>query len=301
MATALPGYGTTTFLPGATGTAEHLYHFLDAVDALMANPPAGASVPGCNLEGPFLNPLQKGAIPESSILPPDPALLRQFLAGGRVRLITMAPDMPGISELIQFAVAQGVTVSLGHTRATLDQVITAHAMGATHVTHLFNGMPPMHHRQPGMVGGGLTLPGLTVELIADLVHLHPGALKLAVMTKGVDKCVLITDSMAALGMSDGEYALLDQQVFVKNGEARLADGTLAGSTLSQDKALRNMVHAVGVSPSDALTMLTANPARQAKLSDRGRLAPGLRADLVWLDGSLNVRSAWVEGRAVYGP
>ena len=299
IAAALPRYGVTTVLPAATGNREQLLAFLEAVKSCGERPPVGAAIPGCNLEGPFLNPQQRGAIPEEAILPPDRGLLGELLAAGCVRLMTMAPDLPGIGPLIETAAAAGVTVSLGHTRATLEQALTAQAQGASHVTHLFNGMQPLHHRQPGMVGAALTAPGLTVELIADLVHVHAGALRLAIAAKGAARCVLITDAMAALGMPNGVYSLLGREVRVRGQEARLEDGTLAGSTLSLDQALRNVTRAVGVPLAEALGMVTENPARQARLADRGRLAPGLRADLVWLGPDLQVRGTWVEGERMF--
>lgn len=286
--------GTTSYLPSATGNEAELMTFFRYVREAMGCP--GADIPGVNLEGPFINPRQKGAIPETSILSPDVETLDRLLDSGLVRLITMAPDLEGIRPLITRAAQRGTTVSLGHTRADSQTVAKAVAAGARHVTHLFNGMPPMHHREPGMVCAGLTTDSLTCELICDLIHLDGEAIKLAWKIKGPQRLCLITDAMSATGMPDGHYNLLGRSVEVRDGAARLEDGTLAGSTLTQDAALRNVVKKLGIPLEDALTMLAATPARQAGLTDRGIIAPGMRADMVLLDADLQVKQTFVAGQ-----
>ena len=202
--------------------------------------------------------------------------------------------------MIPIARERGAIVAAGHTRASYKKLLAAVELGVTQVTHLFNAMEPLHHRKPGVVGAALSLDALRCELIADNVHIHPAVLKVAVRAKGVDGIILVTDAMSGTGMPDGQYTLGGLLVTVHLGEARLADGTLAGSTLTVDRAVANIMAAAEIPLNDALTMATRTPARAIGLGARkGAIAPGLDADLIALDDDLRVRLTIVGGRVVY--
>jgi N-acetylglucosamine-6-phosphate deacetylase len=191
-------------------------------------------------------------------------------------------------------------VAAGHTRASYEELLAAVELGISQVTHLFNAMEPLHHRKPGVVGGALSLDALRCELIADNVHIHPAVLKMAVRAKGVDGVMLVTDAMSGTGMPDGEYMLGGLRVTVRGGEARLADGTLAGSTLTVDRAVANIMAAAEIPLREALTMATRTPARALGLEGhKGAIARGMDADLVALDEGARVRLTIVGGRVVY--
>jgi N-acetylglucosamine-6-phosphate deacetylase len=222
------------------------------------------------------------------------------LGGGAVRMVTLAPERDGALEAIKLLVGQRVVAAVGHTDATWEQTRAAVAAGASVGTHLFNGMRPVHHREPGPVVALLDAPNVVCELVADGVHLHDGMLGFATSVAGPERAALITDAMAAAGMPDGEYELGGQAVTVADGVARLSrDGAIAGSTLTMDAALRHAV-AAGIALPDACRMVATTPARAIGLGDRvGALQTGLRADLVVLDDDLNVvrvmrAGAWVE-------
>jgi N-acetylglucosamine-6-phosphate deacetylase len=214
-------------------------------------------------------------------------------------IVTLAPEVEGGIQAIQSLVEAGVVVSIGHTVASVEEAEAAFVAGATQVTHLFNGMPPMHHRAPGVVGAALAAGGVRVELIADGVHLHSTTVRMAIAAKGVDGVLLVTDSMAAAGCEDGEYVLGATKVIVRSGEARLESGVLAGSTLTLERAVVNVARWTG-DLAAAWQMASLNPARQLGLDDRlGRLAPGYEADLMALDGYGNVVLTMVGGEIVY--
>ncbi|HEY8346739.1 MAG TPA: N-acetylglucosamine-6-phosphate deacetylase [Symbiobacteriaceae bacterium] len=294
-------HGTTALLATTlTATEEEI---LRAIRAVVAAPRRGARILGFHVEGPFVNTNMKGAQDPRYIRPADVAEIDRWLAAGGPDYrwhVTLAPEVEGAMAAIQHLVSRGAVVSAGHTDCTYAQLKAARDAGLRHVTHLFNGMRGLHHREPGAVGGALTLPGLTVEIIADGVHVHPAVIALAVQARGPEAVILITDAMRAAGMPDGQYRLGKLDVTVQSGEARLADGTLAGSVLTMDRAVQNMVRLVGVDLPAAVAMATLNPARLHGLEDRkGRLAPGLDADLVLLDRDLNVQATLVEGQVVY--
>lgn len=300
MAQALPRFGVTAFVPTTMAASlEDTRSALSGVCRAMERL-EGARVLGCHLEGPFLNPARKGAQPSQFILPPSLADYRRIVQGmdHAVRLMTIAPEMPGAEDLIQ-ALSGGPALCAGHTDASCEQMARAVHLGVSQATHLFNGMNAFSHRAPGVPGAALTLKQVRVQLIADLLHLHPTALKLAWSCKGPQGCILITDAMEAAGMPDGQYTLGANQVFVKDGEARLAQGNLAGSTLTMDRAVRNMAGPAGAGLARALRMATRNPADSLGLSSMGRVAVGAAADLVLLDPDLQVERTLVQGRTVY--
>ena len=222
-----------------------------------------------------------------------------LFAHDNVRLITLAPEIEGNRSLLRYALEHGARVSLGHTDADYDQVLEAVELGADHMTHTFNAMRGIHHRQPGAAGAALSCAALFAELIADGVHVHPAVAGLLLQAKGADRAVLVTDAMRAAGLSDGVYELGVNAVNVSDGIARLADGTLAGSTLTLDRAVRNVVSWTGLSFAAAVTMASATPALSIGLNDAGVLRPGAWADLVLWDEQLNVHTTIVQGRVVY--
>ncbi|GHU65757.1 N-acetylglucosamine-6-phosphate deacetylase [Clostridia bacterium] len=300
MSRELVKHGTTSFLPTTmTAAKPETRAAVRGIAKVMADPePIGSAVLGCLMEGPFFCEKRKGAQPAHALLAPTLADYEDMTGedAGIVRRLALAPELPGAAELIRALVERGVQVSLGHTDATYAQMIAAAAAGATSVTHIYNGMSPLTHREPGAVGAALTCRQLIPEFIADLIHLHPAALKLVYDSKGSDGCIAITDSMEAGGMPDGQYQLGGQEVFVKDGAARLTDGTLAGSVLTLRRSLANMVTVVGVPIAEALPMYTSTPARLIGETRRGSLTEGYIADIVVLDHAFNVRAVWVGGK-----
>lgn len=263
----------------------------------------GAQVLGVNIEGPFLNAAFKGAQPEQGIVSPNPAILHRILevSGGHVRVMTIAPEMPGAIDIVKALASQGVLASVGHSGASYDDVKNAIEAGLRHVTHTYNGMRGLHHREPGVVGAALVHGELTCEIIADGIHVHPAAVKLVARAKGPGGTVLMTDAMCASGLPDGHYELGGQHVIVTCGAARLDTGVLAGSTLTMDNAVRNMVKFAGIPVHAAISMASSTPARLIGLAGRkGRIEPEMDADIVLLDAeTLQVRATLVMGDAVY--
>ncbi len=256
-----------------------------------------AEILGIHFEGPFISPARRGVHPAKWIVPPSSELLAQLLgeARGTAQILTLAPELPGALELISAARQAGLVVSLGHTDATYEQAQAAIEAGASHAAHVFNAMRPFSHRGTGVIGAVLTSPKVSAELIADGVHVDEAAMRMLVELKTPERVILVSDGMSATGMPDGKYQLGMFEVKVSAGVARNAEGKLAGSTLTLDRALRNMV-ALGVPLSSALRMVTANPARQIGLGTRkGVLAPGADADLVFLDDKLEVSGVMTRG------
>lgn len=272
------GHGTTTSLVSlVTAPVDALCAQLNwAADLADAGEIAGA-----HLEGPFLSAVRCGAQNPDHLLEPDLAAFARLVeaARGHLRVITVAPELPGALELIDAAVQAGVVAAVGHTDASYEQATAAFERGATLATHLFNGMRPIHHREPGPVLASLDA-GVACETINDGIHLHPAVLR-EVLARGGDRLVLITDAIDAAGAGDGEYVLGGQQVRVRDGVARLANGSLAGSSLTMDNAFARAV-ANGVDVQQASAAASANPARVIGLADRGRIEVGARADLLVL-------------------
>jgi N-acetylglucosamine-6-phosphate deacetylase len=301
MARFVAKNGTVAFLPSTVTALEEKTRLVSQVVADYQDLEDGAEVLGIHLEGPYINEKYKGAQYGPAIRPASTSELEELHAvlGEKLRLVTLAPEVPGSLEAAQWLKDRGVTVSIGHTDATYDQAVQGFKSGITHVTHTFNGMRGLHHREPGVVGAVLATPGLYAELIADLIHVHPGAIQVLLRTVGVEHLVLVTDSVQATGLPDGEYVLGDNEIFVQDGAARLADGTLAGSTLTLKQAVRNMIEEIGVHPVDAFRMASLNPARTLGLEHRGWIREGNRADFVLLTADFEVQRTIIAGRVVY--
>lgn len=251
---------------------------LRGVASVMKTPEKdGAAVLGAHMEAPFMNAERCGAQMKEFFIEPDLAAFDEMTADVQdcVRIISMAPELPGAMDFIRALSDRGITVSIGHTSADARTVHQAADAGARHVTHTFNAQTPLNHREPGVPGAALSDTRLYAEFIADYVHLHPDILKIAALCKGREKLVLVSDAMEAAGMPDGKYQLGGQDVFVKDGAARLASGVLAGSTLLLHRAVTNMAH-VGVPFADAVAMASATPAKCVHAEGYGMLAPGAK-------------------------
>jgi N-acetylglucosamine-6-phosphate deacetylase len=257
----------------------------------------GAQVLGAHLEGPYLSPQRVGAHNPSHLRAPKRAELETWAGSPRVRVATVAPELPGALDLIRDLRARGVVVSAGHSDANYTQARAGLDAGITWSTHLFNAMPPFSHREPGLVGALLS-SDVPVGLIADGVHVHPAALKTVFRAKGARGVALVTDAMMAMGMGPGRYILGDQQVLVDATVARLNAEILAGSILQMDAAVRNMIEYTGCSLAEAITMASATPARILGLASKGRIAEDCDADLVILDQSLRVEMTIARGEIV---
>lgn len=291
--------GVTSFLP--TLISSPLPDLLAAIQRwrTFVDNDAGRSVLGLHLEGPYLNPAYGGAHDPAALRAPDAAECDALLnvAPGLVRMMTLAPDLPHALELIPVIRAAGAVVALGHTAATAEQADAAFDAGASVVTHLFNAMRPVHHRDPGIVVAALRRRNVVVSLIADLIHLHPAIVALVVAAKGWQRTALISDAVAVQDAGSGEAALGNRMVDVTDAP-RLPDGTLAGSTLTLARAVANVV-SVGVPLRRAVSMASAVPATVLGLRDRGRLAPGTRADFAILDEAMQPRATFVRGAQVF--
>ncbi|HTC62700.1 MAG TPA: N-acetylglucosamine-6-phosphate deacetylase [Candidatus Saccharimonadales bacterium] len=256
-----------------------------------------AEILGIHFEGPFISAARRGVHPSKWIATPSSEIFEEILkkARGTAQIITLAPELPGALDLIADARRAGLVISLGHTDATYEQAMAAIEAGATHAAHVYNAMRPFSHRETGVLGAVLTSPKVSAELIADGVHVDEAAMRILVEMKTPERVILVSDGISATGMPDGRYQLGKFEVKVSKGVARNAEGKLAGSTLTLDRALRNMV-ALGVPFPSALRMITANPARQIGLAARkGILAVGADADLVLLNDKLEVSGVMTKG------
>jgi len=286
-------HGTTALL--ATTMTAPMDEIRAALIALAPHvrqrPAGGARILGVHLEGPYINEGKLGAQPDFA-RPVQADELAQLHQRAPIRLITLAPEVPGNMDIIDGLVRAGYRVQIGHTMASYEQTRDAMDRGANGFTHLFNAMTGLHHRQPGVVGAALA-HGDYAEIIPDLLHVHEGAIRVAL--RAIPHLYRVTDSTAAAGMPDGDYQLGRQTVTKCMGGVRLADGTLAGSTLTMDQALRNLVHTLGLSLQDASRRVSTNAADYVGASDRGRLMAGAWADIVVLDSALHIQKVIVEG------
>ncbi len=300
-------HGTTALLP--TTVAAPIDELVVALGAIAGarrrGPGGGAVVLGAHLEGPFLSPARPGAMEPAAFRNPDPRVVERLLGAqpDLVRFMTFAPELTGALDLVRTLVQADVVASVGHSDASYEQTLDAVSAGARAVTHLFNAMRPWHHRRPGVVGAALDLPQVSAELICDGAHVAPAALRLAYRAKGRDRIRLVTDAMQAAGMPDGDYRLGAARVTVTDGQATRPDGgSLAGSTITMQGAVRNAVRFLGVSVEDAVALASTNPARLLGLQARkGAIAAGMDADLTVLDDDLQVCGTLVAGEWVTRP
>ena len=283
-----------------TGVTAYLPTFISAPEedvlAALGNVPAdtrGARILGVHLEGPFLSKNRLGIHPLAARRDPDLALLERLLGAGPVRMMTLAPELPGADELIDRLLLSGVTVSCGHTDATAEEAMRAFDRGARAVTHIFNAMRPFRHRDPGLAGAALAREDVIVQMILDGVHLAEETVRV-IWQAAPGRVALVTDSVAAAGMGDGSYFLAGSEIEVRGGVARSVDDILAGSALTMIEAVRNL-HALDVPLPQAVAAATAVPARVLGEPDLGRLDVGLPADLVVLDDNLEIERVCVGG------
>ncbi|MGI8405611.1 MAG: N-acetylglucosamine-6-phosphate deacetylase [Thermomicrobiales bacterium] len=294
----LTSTGVTAWLPTVvTADAAFYPKVFQAWDSI--DPYAGAVPLGLHLEGPFLSPKRKGAHQLRYIEAASDDLFDSWLDEPSIRLVTLAPERAGGLQRIRTLVGRGIITSVGHTDATYDELIAGLDAGATKSTHLFNAMSVMHHRQPGAMIATMVDDRVTAGLIPDGVHSHPATVRLALKAKGIDRIVIVSDMMSACGFGPGTYGIGGQAVTVDQTSARLADGTLGGSILTMDQAMRNLVEWTDVTIPEALHMATAVPANVLGDPSRGRLVAGVRADLSMWDGDLEVTRTFVQGREVY--
>ncbi|EFE68715.1 N-acetylglucosamine-6-phosphate deacetylase [Streptomyces viridosporus] len=295
-------HGTTT-LVASTVTGD--MDFLSRRAGLLSELAEQGEIAGIHFEGPFISPCRKGAHSERLLRDPDPAEVRKLLdaARGHAKMVTLATELPGGIDSVRLLAEHGVIAAVGHTDATYEQTVQAIEAGATVATHLFNAMPPLGHRAPGPITALLEDERVTVELINDGTHLHPAALQLAFHHAGAGRVAFITDAMDAAGFGDGRYMLGPLEVEVADGVARLVEGgSIAGSTLTLDRALQRAVTVDGLPVEDAVAALSANPARLLGMDDRiGSLEPGKDADLVVLDADFALKGVMRRGEWVVDP
>lgn len=293
-------HGVTSFLATTYAASQlEITAAIDTIRGAMGSEP-GARILGIHLEGPWLNPLRAGAQTIDNIRIATPEEVQPYLDTGLIRLVAIAPEISENQWMIRACVERNITVAAGHTAATFVEMQAAMKMGLTQMTHCFNAMGSLHHREPGAVGAALSLPALSCELIADNIHVHPAVMEILVKAKTPQGVILITDSISAAGMPDGFYTLEGQPVTLTDGAARLADGTLAGSTLTMDAALRNLSSATRLPLEEIWMCSSLNAAQAIHLDDhKGRITPNFDADLVLLDSNLHVLLTVIEGRICF--
>jgi N-acetylglucosamine-6-phosphate deacetylase len=298
----LASHGTTSFLPTTVSAPpEILGGTLDRLVPLLREPFEGAKPIGIHLEGPFISGEKRGTHRASNVRLPDQTLLSDWIhrADGTMKLLTMAPELEGATAVARFARASGVTVAMGHSNASFDEATAATDNGTHYAVHTFNAMRAFRHRDSGIVGAVLSDDRVFAEIIADGIHVSPEVVRVFAKSKGRERILLVTDAISATGMPDGRYNLGTEKVQVQAGVCRDDEGRLAGSTLTQDAALRNFVAYSGMRMEDAVFGLTLNPSRALNIEGRGRIEPGAYADMVMLDNALRVVKTFSEGRLVF--
>lgn len=301
----LAAFGTTSLLAttitaSADDTCRSVEGIAKYISGQYQTSDTRAEILGIHFEGPFLSKERRGVHPAEWLQLPSAELLQRFLqaAAGNARILTIAPELLGANPCIDAARSLGMVVSIGHTDASYEQARAAVAHGAHHATHVYNAMRPFTHRDPGVIGAVLTTPEVTAELIADGIHVDEIAMKVLLQAKGAQGVVLISDGTSATGMPDGEYMLGGLKVTVNGGVCRNAEGRLAGSTLTLDRALRNIV-GLGIPLADAVRMLTLNPATLLGIEfKKGALRTGADADIVLLNDGLEIERVWARGTVV---
>ena len=300
MARFYASHGVTSFLATTwTANRESINKALDLVKELQGRMQGGATLLGVHLEGPYLNPARCGAQDINQIRRAEKEEALEFLESGVIRLLALAPEYDENLWLIEECVRRGITVSAAHTSANYEQMQKAVEHGITHLTHSYNAMRGLGHRELGTIGAGMALPQIQCELIADNIHVHPAAQKILVDVKGTSGVILITDAIRAAGLTEGDYVLDERSIHIQNGAVRLPDGTLAGSVLTMERALQNICAATRRSLEEMWVTSSLNAARAIGVSSqKGSLEVGKDADLVLLDESFNVKLTVVKGEIV---
>jgi N-acetylglucosamine-6-phosphate deacetylase len=301
LSRALLSTGTTSYLPTIISSPEGLYEeALPAIDAVSTEPSSGAEVLSVHLEGPFINLEKRGAHAAAHVLRPDAELLAHLLDLGPVRMVTLAPELDGADKLISLATNRGTVVSAGHSDVAFEPAYGALDGGVAGVTHLFNAMSAMHHREPGLPGAAFAHPRAVCGLISDGLHVHPEMVGLAFRMLGPDRLCLVTDAIAAAGMQDGECHLATRTVYVDEGVPKLGSGAIAGSVLTMREAFKNIMAFTGCTVPEAARMASTSPARLIGEGRRkGRLFPGYDADVTILAPDLSVQAVWRSGEQAY--
>jgi N-acetylglucosamine-6-phosphate deacetylase len=303
IAKFLVSHGITSFVPTTiSAPRSNLLKAIEAVKTAIEKGTDGAEVLGAHLEGPYINLEKRGAHDANYVRRPSIDELCELLdaPNNPVKIVTLAPELDGAKVLIEKLRDSGVVASIGHSNATYLQVVNAIRNGVSHTTHVFNRMSGFDPKEPGVIEAVLLNDALTAELICDGTHVHPAAMSLLIRVKGPERVVLVTDAIRAAGMPDGEYALGKQRILVKDGISRLESGDLAGSTLTMDRAVRNIMRFVGTPLQTAVKMATINPASVAAVQkNKGSLKPGKDADIVVIDDEVNVHLTIVKGKTLY--
>jgi N-acetylglucosamine-6-phosphate deacetylase len=298
----LASHGTTSFLPTTVSApADVLTETVERLSGLIGTPFEGATPLGIHLEGPFINMQKRGTHRQASLHKPDAALLSKWIqrTKGRIKLLTLAPELDGAAKVAEVATQSRVVVGMGHSDASFLEATEAADKGVRYAVHTFNAMRQLSHRDSGIVGAVLSDDRVFAEIIADGIHVAPEIVRIFARAKGPRRMILATDAISATGMPDGSYALGKHHVDVVGGVCRDLEGRLAGSTLTQDKALRNLMQWSGMRLDDALLAVTANPAEALALEDRGRIEAGAFADFTLLDEHLQVAQTYVGGALVF--
>lgn len=302
MAKSLPKEGVTGFLATTmTQKPEAIEKALKNIAEFKSNEDE-AEVLGIHVEGPFISPKRVGAQPEEYVILPTVEQFNKWqqLSGGKIKEITMAPEVEGGFTFVKEVAQQGVVVSIGHSDASYEEVEKAMQLGAKQATHLYNQMRPFHHRDPGVVGGTLMLDDIKTEIIVDFIHSHPKAVEFAYRLKGASNIILITDAMRAKGVPFGDYDLGGQMVHVTEKGAHLPNGALAGSILTMDVALKNMQQVTNCSLEELVAMSSTNAAKQMNLQGKGKVSVGADADLVILNKDFTIQKTIKKGKVIFG-
>jgi N-acetylglucosamine-6-phosphate deacetylase len=295
-------HGTTSFLPTTVSSPQEvLGAAVEKIGSLLGRTFDGAQPLGIHLEGPFISTAMRGTHSASNIVAPDAELLKRWslLSKNTIRLITIAPELAGIDSVIGAAGEAGITIAMGHSNASFEEAHGAASLGVCYAVHTFNAMRRFNHRDPGIVGSVLSDDRIFAEIIADGIHVSPSVVRVFARAKGKSRVILITDAISAADMPDGRYALGAAAIEVVDGVCRDSEGRLAGSTLSQEVALKNFIEWSSWCFEDALQGLTSNPAQALKLEKKGVLAPGADADVAILDEQCRVLKTFVEGKLVF--
>lgn len=302
MSKSLLKHGVTSFVPTTmTVDIDSIKNSVENISKAMIKGVEGANIAGIHIEGPFISSEMVGAQDPKYVRKPSKKDF-EYIVGpysNNIKTVTIAPEVDGAVEFIKYIASLGINASCGHTNGKYDDLVCGIKAGISHATHLYNAMRGFHHREPGIVGG-IFDTGITTEIIADGIHSHFAAVRCAYRLKGPDKLALITDAMMACDMKDGNYTLGGQKVYVKDGAARIAGGQLAGSTLTLDKAVKNVINNCAVNITDAVKMASSTPARILKIdNEKGYIKVGYDADIVIFDDNINIIKTFVSGIEKY--